>query len=371
MTTYFPLAFYYLSTQTEDQVKSELKKLQKDGIVILLPSASAESAIHASLEAMALKALEIWPEWFNQGQGTNPLEALFAFDTKTADMFRVIERASYIQGVDPDWLKKAVIEGVSRGNIPFFAEYPNEIQARQLTFVLGNLTDTLALILPKDTPGENLASLTKSAFWLQRETGLKICLFVPEHVKNNPHLLTLSANLNLYSTFGSHRYHLREKRETSQAPALTDPVTFPQKTSRTRRRTRSLAQGSLHPFPTFQGKPNPKSPGELLLSEEIDSDRELAQLFKFNQEIHTTSGPTLLVDLLWEQGKLVVEVDGFKYHGTRQAFESDRHRDYLLMLSGYRVLRITYSEIRHRILSAMDKIKKTVAFIKSKTGFNV
>jgi hypothetical protein len=47
------------------------------------------------------------------------------------------------------------------------------------------------------------------------------------------------------------------------------------------------------------------------------------------------------VDALWRGARLVVEVDGFEYHGTHAAFERDRARDADLQLAGFRVLRVT------------------------------
>jgi predicted transcriptional regulator of viral defense system len=47
------------------------------------------------------------------------------------------------------------------------------------------------------------------------------------------------------------------------------------------------------------------------------------------------------VDAVWPAARLVVEVDGFEYHGTRAAFERDRARDADLQLAGFRVLRVT------------------------------
>jgi very-short-patch-repair endonuclease len=51
------------------------------------------------------------------------------------------------------------------------------------------------------------------------------------------------------------------------------------------------------------------------------------------------------VDFLWPSHKLIVEVDGFKYHGTRAAFERDRVRDTDLQAAGYRVVRFTWRQI--------------------------
>ena len=51
------------------------------------------------------------------------------------------------------------------------------------------------------------------------------------------------------------------------------------------------------------------------------------------------------VDLFWSEQRLIVEVDGFAYHSTRQAFERDRARDAALQAAGYRVIRVTWRQI--------------------------
>jgi very-short-patch-repair endonuclease len=48
------------------------------------------------------------------------------------------------------------------------------------------------------------------------------------------------------------------------------------------------------------------------------------------------------VDAVWEDQKLVVQLDGYEFHRTRAAFERDRRRDAALQLARYRLLRITY-----------------------------
>lgn len=50
-------------------------------------------------------------------------------------------------------------------------------------------------------------------------------------------------------------------------------------------------------------------------------------------------------DFLWPEQRLIVEVDGYQFHGHRQAFERDRRRDAAHVLAGYRVIRITWRRL--------------------------
>jgi very-short-patch-repair endonuclease len=51
------------------------------------------------------------------------------------------------------------------------------------------------------------------------------------------------------------------------------------------------------------------------------------------------------VDALWQEQRLVVEIDGYKFHRTRAAFERDRRKDAELLTLGYRVIRITWRQL--------------------------
>ena len=51
------------------------------------------------------------------------------------------------------------------------------------------------------------------------------------------------------------------------------------------------------------------------------------------------------VDFLWRDRAVIAETDGFRHHGSRAAFESDRARDAELQRLGYRVLRFTYRQV--------------------------
>jgi Protein of unknown function (DUF559) len=53
------------------------------------------------------------------------------------------------------------------------------------------------------------------------------------------------------------------------------------------------------------------------------------------------------LDVRWPDERLIVELDGFATHGTREAFERDRARDRALQAAGFRVIRITWRQLHH------------------------
>ena len=67
----------------------------------------------------------------------------------------------------------------------------------------------------------------------------------------------------------------------------------------------------------------------------------------------------LVVDAVWRERGLVVELDGHAYRGTRAAFGEDRRRDAQLVLAGYRVLRVTHGRLRREraaVVRALEQI---------------
>jgi very-short-patch-repair endonuclease len=51
------------------------------------------------------------------------------------------------------------------------------------------------------------------------------------------------------------------------------------------------------------------------------------------------------VDAFWPAHRLVVEIDGYKYHRSRHAFERDRRKDAALTAALYRVVRVTWRQL--------------------------
>lgn len=51
-------------------------------------------------------------------------------------------------------------------------------------------------------------------------------------------------------------------------------------------------------------------------------------------------------DFVWREQRLIVEVDGWQFHGSRAAFERDRRRDATAVAAGFRVMRVTWRRMR-------------------------
>jgi very-short-patch-repair endonuclease len=62
------------------------------------------------------------------------------------------------------------------------------------------------------------------------------------------------------------------------------------------------------------------------------------------------------LDAVWPEHRIVLEVDGYNYHGHRAQFESDRRKDMALMAAGYRVIRVTWRQLCNEPLAVVAVI---------------
>jgi very-short-patch-repair endonuclease len=80
---------------------------------------------------------------------------------------------------------------------------------------------------------------------------------------------------------------------------------------------------------------------------------------RFNADV-AVAGRFFSADCLWRRERLIVELDSRAVHGTRKAFESDRERDRLLMVDGWRVMRITWRQLRDQRASIASDLRKAL-----------
>jgi very-short-patch-repair endonuclease len=66
-------------------------------------------------------------------------------------------------------------------------------------------------------------------------------------------------------------------------------------------------------------------------------------------------------DFVWRGRRLVVEVDGFRYHSGRTRFVGDRRRDGELVAAGFRVLRVTWQQLQEEPEAVVACIAQALA----------
>jgi very-short-patch-repair endonuclease len=67
------------------------------------------------------------------------------------------------------------------------------------------------------------------------------------------------------------------------------------------------------------------------------------------------------VDFAWPHQRVVVELDGHATHGTRASFEEDRARDRALAAAGWRVIRLTWRQLRDEPEAVLRDLRAALA----------
>jgi very-short-patch-repair endonuclease len=66
-------------------------------------------------------------------------------------------------------------------------------------------------------------------------------------------------------------------------------------------------------------------------------------------------------DFAWPAERVIVETDGWGFHGHRAAFEEDRARDAFLAARGWVVVRVTWRRLRKEPMLVMTQLAQTLA----------
>ena len=76
-----------------------------------------------------------------------------------------------------------------------------------------------------------------------------------------------------------------------------------------------------------------------------------------NQRLHGYE-----VDFYWRAERFVLEIDGFRFHSTRRAFEHDRRKDAALRAAGVTTMRVTWRQIEDEPLAVIARIAQAMAW---------
>jgi very-short-patch-repair endonuclease len=66
-------------------------------------------------------------------------------------------------------------------------------------------------------------------------------------------------------------------------------------------------------------------------------------------------------DFAWPEERVIVETDGWGFHGNRVAFEDDRARDAYLAAHGWVVVRVTWRRLKRQPMLVMTQLAQTLA----------
>jgi len=72
------------------------------------------------------------------------------------------------------------------------------------------------------------------------------------------------------------------------------------------------------------------------------------------------------VDALWREQRLVVEVDGFRYHGGRNAFERDRAKGATPTAAGFDVMRVTWRQMEDEAYAVIARLAQALAWAQAR-----
>ncbi|NJL85079.1 MAG: hypothetical protein HC886_02455 [Leptolyngbyaceae cyanobacterium SM1_1_3] len=249
--------------------------------------------IEDMLQVLAQVAYRLWPSWYRQD------ELFFAADTLLSEnailnQFKCLELQATTQALCLPWLKAAV-KACQHHKAPVLPDFSRALQLSQLALVIDPGSLVLAIALEDEHPADHqLLGLAKAASWLASQTQARVALFVPKALAQASELDSV-----LYGAIAL--------SQVCQSPESSEP-----------------AEESKHVVFPIYGRPHPFSPGEQKLAEWLAEDTELASLFYFNQTVLTVRHSQYLVDLLWAEGRVIVEIDGYRHHGNQFGFNRDR-----------------------------------------------
>lgn len=296
-----------------------------------------ENLISDILQTLARAAYGLWPAWYGQ-------EAL--------SLEKIQDWQQAFPSVQLPWLKQA-IRACRADRVPILADFSRAVQLSQLLQAIAPHHVVIVVIVADLEPARHqLLGLAQAVQWLADKTQAPIALILPEPLSR---LIELDSVL-----YGAISLSAAASTLTAESPTV--PIATATATTKTPTGESTASEETKHILVPVRGRPHPFSPGEQLLAARLAGDAELGPLFQFNQIVKTICNSPYLVDLLWAEGQLVVEVDGYRYHSNQFAFSRDRHRDYELLLSGYVVLRLPHDEVVSGVEMAVEKIRNVVQF---------
>ncbi|MBV6489212.1 MAG: DUF559 domain-containing protein [Pseudorhodoplanes sp.] len=274
---------------------------------------TSEEIVRCILDDLATLVLERWPSWY----GTDQLK------------FDVYQYAAKDPYVSLPWFRAASRLASSR-RVPRFRRVPADIEFLQLMHALDPEHPILIAEIDVTSP-KHAAPLIYALEWCANRGASFVAILPTIPLDRHPYDRILYGALD-------------------------------------------VIRGPEPPKTRFIVAHNRAHHGSLIeqrVEQALANDPELSALFVFNKTIVINKfGTRPRVDLLWHEGRVVVELDGPE-HQDDPKFSHDRHRDYELLIAGYVVLRITNQQVETDLQLAIEKIRSVVNFRKTSLGMKL
>jgi very-short-patch-repair endonuclease len=281
---------------------------------LLLESAArnAEAILDDLIDDLAALAFARFPKWYGYGEiGVDELIAFAKSDSR----------------ISAPWLRAAA-KRVGAGYAPRFRKTAKQFEFVQLMQAVDACNPVLVADIDPVTP-ERAAPVIAALEWCARQGASVVVSLTARPPPVAPYDRVLYGALNVV-------------RDVAPAQAR---------------------------FITPRSRAHHASAIEQRIEAALRRDPELGPLFSCNEVVPIDGfGLQPRVDLLWREGRVVVELDGPE-HQSEPNFANDRHRDYELLVSGYLVLRITNDQVETDLQHAIEKIRAVVRFRRT-TGMN-
>jgi very-short-patch-repair endonuclease len=315
-----------------ESLRSIIDATEPEGIprpalfIPLISAPTTEILVDRIIDLLAETAFRLWPVWFGGSDFSRCRN-----DTLGRIAARAIagEAAARIAGLSAPWAEAAASLAL-RGAPPRVAGTLPAVEVAQLALAIGGSGFVLVVDMGGGT-GSHSAVTVHGLEWIAAHAPCGVIALFREVPRSEP-------------PFDRILYGARQVVAAEPGDAHRDAE-------------RATAPLWIAPW---RGSPHPLSDVERRLASALSNDNELAPLFAFNRSVVTVRGSRPRVDLVWTEGRLVVELDGYGSHGNRAAFIYDRQRDYELSLSGYTVLRLANEEVEQDYGKAIDKIRDLV-----------
>lgn len=302
-------------------------------------------------DALADAAASLWPNWYITAEQRFERERS-ALDDVTQ---LVTEATQTSTSVSSRWLRETW-RRVQQGKRPLLRDMACAEQVRQLSRALdpSRLVFSLSVTRDEATPAR-VHGLARAAEWLAREAQAKTLLLVPRSWQGHSELdhVNYGGMVLLTRDETAETYSPAAAPQSAQLATLVD----------------GASEQPVDPLPIVSvgpvvGKPHPASEVEQLVYRCISADTLLCGLFQYNQRL-SVKGKHYIVDLVWHEGGLVVELDGPEHH-SHLAYTKDRERDFHLYVSGYATLRIPNAQICVDVDTAIERIRTMVQYLKAR-----